>query len=86
MASSAIYLPPRIKARLYFGHAMEDWSMPKEAIEKFGSALASRSGKYESETCRALHGWTVPDSPAYNEPQAERAFEKLTELFGAALK
>jgi len=79
-------LLPRIKARLYFGHAMEDRSMPNEAISKFESALASWGGKYESETYRALHGWTVPDSPAYNKPQAERAFEKLTELFGAALK
>src|SRR5260370_42141395 len=26
---------PRVKARLYFGHAVEDRSMPQEAIEKF---------------------------------------------------
>jgi carboxymethylenebutenolidase len=84
--ASPYTLLPRIKAGLYFGHAMEDRSMPKEAIEKLESALASWGGKYESETYRALHGWTVPDSPAYNKPQAERAFEKLTELFGAALK
>ena len=34
----------------------------------------------------ALHGWTVADSAAYNKPQAEKAFAKLTALFAAALK
>jgi carboxymethylenebutenolidase len=33
----------------------------------------------------AYHGWTLPDSPAYNQYQAERAFEKLKELLGRAL-
>jgi carboxymethylenebutenolidase len=80
-------LLPRVKARLYFGHAIEDRSMPKEAIEQFERALASWGCKYGSETyAGAHHGWTVPDSPSYNQPQAERAFAKLTELFGATLK
>jgi carboxymethylenebutenolidase len=77
---------PRVKAHLYFGHAKEDKSMPKEAIEKLDAALAAWGGKYESVTYDALHGWTVPDSHAYDEPQAERAFEKLTALFAATLK
>lgn len=80
-------LLPHVKARLYFGHAIEDRSMPKEAIEQFERELTSWGGKYEGETYQgAHHGWTVPDSPSYNPPQAERAFEKLTELFGAMLK
>lgn len=80
-------LLPQVKARLYFGHAIEDRSMPKEAIDKFDRELAAWGGKYESETYQgAHHGWTVPDSPSYNHPQAERAFEKLTALFAAALQ
>ena len=80
-------LLPHIKARLYFGHAVEDRSMPKEAIEKFDRALASWGGRYKSEIYDgAHHGWTVPDNPAYHEPQAERAFKKLMELFASALK
>jgi carboxymethylenebutenolidase len=76
----------RIKARLYFGHATKDRSMPPEAIEKFDSALAAWGGKYESEVYEgALHGWTVPDAPVYNEPQANRAFDELTKLYASTL-
>ena len=78
---------PRIKARLYFGHATKDRSMPQEAIEKFDRALAAWGGKYESEVYEgAFHGWTTSDAPVYNQPQADRAFEKLTELFAGTLK
>lgn len=78
---------PRIKAELYFGHAVEDKGMPQEAIEKFDAALAAWGGRYESEVYEgAYHSWTVPDSPVYNKPQAERAFAKLTELFARTLK
>ena len=80
-------LLPRIKARLYFGHATNDRSMPAETIEKFDRALAAWGGKYESEVYEgAFHGWTVPDAPVYNQPQADRAFEKLTGLFASTLK
>ncbi len=78
---------PRLKARLYFGHAVEDRSMTKEAIEKFESALTAWGGKFESETyAGAHHSWTTLDSPVYNHAQAERAFEKLTALLAAALR
>ena len=33
----------------------------------------------------ADHGWCVPDSPAYDEAQAERAWERLLALYRAAL-
>lgn len=74
-------LLPRIQARLYFGHAVNDGSMPGEAIRGFEAALAAWGGKYESETYEgAHHGWTTLDSPVYNQPQAERAFGKLSKL------
>jgi carboxymethylenebutenolidase len=87
-ASSSPHLAlPRIKARLYFGHAVEDMSMPAEAIKKFESALAAWGGRYVSETYEgARHGWTVPDSAAYNPPAAQRAFQKLTAHLAEALK
>ena len=78
---------PRIKACLYFGHATQDRTMPQEAIDKFNAVLASWGGRYGSEVyADALHGWTVSDSHAYNRPQAERAFGKLTQLFAVELK
>jgi carboxymethylenebutenolidase len=78
---------PKVKARLYFGHAVKDDSMPQAAIDSFNTVLAAWGGKCESEVYEgALHGWTVADSAAYNKPQAERAFGKLTELFAEALK
>jgi carboxymethylenebutenolidase len=77
-------LLPRIQARLYFGHAFNDRSMPADSIAKFEDALRTWGGRYESETYDgALHGWTVPDSGAYNHARAERAFQKLTELLAA---
>jgi carboxymethylenebutenolidase len=79
---------PRVAARLYFGHADNDKSMPAEAIKKLEAALETWGGnRYESELYEgASHGWTVPGSPVYNEPQAERAFQKLTQLFAQTLK
>lgn len=78
---------PRVKSRLYFGHAVEDRSMPSQSIQKFDQALADWGGSYESEVYEGSHhGWTVPDSPVYNPPQAERAYAKLTELFAEVLK
>jgi carboxymethylenebutenolidase len=78
---------PSVKARLYFGHAVKDGSMPQEAIDKLDAALAAWGGKYESEIYDgALHGWTMSDHGSYNEAQAERAFRKLNELLGQTLK
>ena len=78
---------PRIKAELYFGHAIKDQSMPEEAIKRLDQALAAWGGKYHSETYEgAFHGWTTPDAPVYNKEQAESAFEKLTALFRRTLK
>ena len=77
---------PRIKARLYFGHATNDRSMPEQAIAKLDEALERWGGKYESETYKdAYHSWTSSDSPVYNQPQAERAFQKLWELLDQTL-
>src|SRR5580704_1172595 len=65
------HIPITDGASLYFGHASNDHSMPAEAITKFEGALKAWGGKYESETYKAAHGWTVTDSNAYNQPEAE---------------
>jgi len=79
-------LPP-VKARLYFGHAIEDQSATPEQVAILEEALRNWHGAFQSEVYEgARHGWTVPDQPVYNELQAERAFEKEVELFDATLK
>ena len=75
-----------MKARLYFGHATADQSMPTEAIEKLEWALRSWSGDYESEMYDAKHGWMIPGGRVYDPPNAERGFEKLTQLFDDTLQ
>jgi carboxymethylenebutenolidase len=80
-------LLPRVKASLYVGHAQGDRTMPAESIERFSEALSRWGGRYESEIYEsASHGWTVPDHPAYNAPQAERAFSKLSALLAVTLR
>lgn len=69
--------------RLYFGHATEDRSMPAEAIGKLEAALSGWGGKFESEIYPARHGWTMPGSQVYSEPDAERAFKKQIEVLSS---
>lgn len=77
---------PKDTVQLYFGHAEKDSLMPQPAIDKLNEALKAWGGKYESEVYDAPHGWTVSDSAAYRQPQADRAFGKLTALYASALK
>jgi carboxymethylenebutenolidase len=76
---------PKVRARLYFGHGIEDRSMPEAAIEALGQELRMWGGEFENEIYEgAYHGWTMRGR-VYHEAQAERAFGKLTELFDATL-
>jgi carboxymethylenebutenolidase len=76
-----------IRARLYFGHAVEDNTATPEQVATLEAALRDWHGAFESEFyAGALHGWTVPGRDVYNELQAERAFEKLVELLKGSLE
>jgi carboxymethylenebutenolidase len=70
-------LLPRIRARLMFGHAKDDHSMPAEMIAKLDAALKQWGGNCDSDVYDAGHGWTVPGVPAYNEAEAEKHWERL---------
>lgn len=54
----------------------------KDAL-KAAAAAANRPA--EIEVYPADHGWTVPDSPAYNQAEADRAWERLLNLYSTAL-
>jgi carboxymethylenebutenolidase len=54
----------------------------KNAKETFGNAkLPAEIEVYAGAT----HGWCPPDSRVHNEPQAEKAWSRLLELYGKAL-
>ena len=77
---------PHVKGELYFGHAIEDQSMPPDAIEKLNDTLKAWGGAYDSEVYEgARHGWTVPGRDVYNETQAERHYQKLFDLMQRTL-
>jgi carboxymethylenebutenolidase len=77
---------PRVKARLYFGHASNDRGMPAAAIEKLESALEEWGGQFESETYDARHGWMIPGGRVYDAKESERGFRKLIELLDNSLR
>ena len=78
---------PKIKSRLYFGHAENDRSMPAEAIESLDRALNHWGGRFEIELYEgAKHGWMVAGREAHHPEQAERGFEKLMSLFDQTLR
>jgi carboxymethylenebutenolidase len=74
-------LAPKIKARLYFGFAIEDRTMPPEAVEKLKMALDKAGVTYEGEVyAGARHGWCVKDHSVYHEHQAEHAWHHMLEV------
>jgi carboxymethylenebutenolidase len=76
-----------IKARLYFGHAVEDSTATPQHVETLEASLRDWHGAFQSEFYQgARHGWTVPGRDVYNELQAERAFETLVALFETTLE
>ena len=78
---------PRIKARLYFGHAVNDRSMSLEAIQTLEAALEAWGGSYQSEVYDgAMHGWMVAGHRAYHAEHAERGFARLMALLDGTLK
>lgn len=69
-----------IDAELYFGFADNDQGMPAQAIAALGEALDDAGVSYRSEVYDAAHGYTMSDTPAYDEAAAERHFEALFDL------
>lgn len=49
--------------------------------DAFGAAAKAAGRPAEIEVYPADHGWCVPDSPAYDQVQADRAWEQLLTLY-----
>jgi carboxymethylenebutenolidase len=78
--------PQYTSARLYFGCAETDQHAPREMIDTLRAELLSKRANAEVEIYPGTqHGFAFPQRPAYNKPAAERHWERLFALFGAAL-
>jgi carboxymethylenebutenolidase len=76
----------RTDARLYFGCAETDQYAPMEIIGKVRSEVEKHRVNAEVEIYPGTqHGFAFPQRPAYHKAAAERHWERLFALFGAAL-
>ena len=70
-----------LQAELYFGFADQDKSMNAEQIAALERALDEAGATYVSEVYEgAGHGYTMADTPVYDEAASERHFRELRSL------
>ena len=70
-----------LRAELYLGHADQDPSNSAEQIATLDAALDDAGVRYRSEIyAGARHGYTMADTPAYDEQATERHFAALFDL------
>ena len=65
--------------------AQNDDKQKPEVKDQITQAAKAAARPAEVEVYHADHGWTVADSPVYNQAEAERAWSKLLALYGKAL-
>jgi len=71
---------------VYFGHADQDLSNSPEQIAALDAALHDAGVTHSSEVyAGAAHGYTMSDTPAYDEAAAERHFAALFDLLDRTL-
>ena len=71
-------LAPQTKAKFLFAIAQNDDAEDPESKNRLKEAFGDMA---EVEVYPADHGWVPPDSPRYDEAQAEKAWAKLLALF-----
>jgi carboxymethylenebutenolidase len=76
-----------LRAEVYFGHADKDPGNTPEQIATLDAALESAGVPHRSEVyAGARHGYTMADTPVYDEPACERHFAALFDLLDRALR
>jgi carboxymethylenebutenolidase len=74
---------PSIEAEVYFGHADNDRSMNPAQIAALDEAMDDAGVVHRTEVYEgAAHGYTMADTPAYDEAAAERHYRELFALLG----
>jgi carboxymethylenebutenolidase len=75
-----------LKAELYFGFADQDPSMTAEQIATLERTLDDVGARYRAEVYEgAQHGYTMSDTPAYDDAASERHFLELRALLERTL-
>jgi carboxymethylenebutenolidase len=75
-----------LRAEVYFGHADNDRSNTPEQIAALDAALEEAGVPHRSEVyAGAAHGYTMADTPVYDEQATERHFTALLDLLDRAL-
>jgi carboxymethylenebutenolidase len=75
-----------LRAEIYLGHADQDPSNSAEQIAQLDAALDAAGLTHRTEVYPgARHGYTMSDTPVYDEQAAERHFTALFELLDRTL-
>ena len=76
---------PNSKASWLIATAENDDKQRPAEKDQLKEIFAKAKLTAEVEVYPAAHGWCPPDSPAYSEPQAERAWNRMLAIFSKAL-
>jgi carboxymethylenebutenolidase len=80
-----IKLLPQTQASYLIAIAKNDDARAPAEKDQLKAAAEAAGRPAEIEVYQGDHGWTVPDSPVYNEAEAERAWTRLLALYERAL-
>src|SRR3954449_11705491 len=76
----------KTKAQFLIAIAANDDARSPKDKDVMKDTFAKATPPAEIEVyANAAHGWCPPDSKVYNEPQAEKAWSRLLDLYGKAL-
>jgi carboxymethylenebutenolidase len=79
-------LIPQMKAHFLIAIAENDDQKEPQTKDVLRDAFAKASLRAEIEVyAGTMHGWCPPDSPVYNQIQAEKAWGRMLSLFGNSL-
>ena len=70
------------RASYLFAIARNDDAQDPSVKDTLRAAAAAARRPAEIEVYAADHGWTVPDSPAYDPVEPDRAWQRMLALFG----
>jgi carboxymethylenebutenolidase len=82
---AALKLFGQTRASYLIAIAQNDDAQQPNVKDDIKQAAEAAGRPAEVEVYKADHGWTVPDSPVYNQAEADRAWEQLLNLYKTSL-